>query len=119
MPPLWLLSALLLLLIAPVLGVGPTPTITLTPGQADPTNTTPVQFRCSWSASVSGFVAADVTLNAGTTGATSVNLITVTTGLVYDIRVMGIVSPGSVSVSLAAGVAVDGLSNPSLASVNT
>lgn len=83
---------------------GPTVTINQAGGQADPTKTSPINFTVQFSASVSDFVAADVTFSgAGATTATVSG-----SGTTYNVAITGMTTSGTVVASLAAGVATSG-----------
>ncbi|MEP7137372.1 MAG: hypothetical protein ABI904_20805, partial [Chloroflexota bacterium] len=75
----------------------PTVTINQAVAQADPTNTSPINFTVVFSKPVSGFIAADVTLSSGTA---------VVTGgpTTYNVAVSGM-AQGVLSASLPAGAA--------------
>ena len=96
--------------------VNPTVTIDQAGAQADPTNTSPINFTVVFSKSVSGFTAADVTLG-GTAGATTA----VVTGgpATYNVSVSGMTSDGTVTASVNANAAVDVAGNNSAASTST
>jgi hypothetical protein len=95
---------------------GPTVTINQAAGQADPTNTSPINFTVVFSESVSDFATGDVTLG-GTAGATTA---TVTgSGTTYNVAVSGMTSDGTVTASIAAGVAHDAAGNGNTASTST
>lgn len=94
----------------------PTVTINQESEQADPTNTSPINFTVVFSESVSDFATGDVTLG-GTAGATTA---TVTgSGTTYNVAVSGMTSDGTVIASIAAGVAHDAAANPNTASTST
>ena len=97
-------------------GTGPTVTIEQAIGQADPANAEPINFTVTFSEPATGFATGDVTLG-GTAGATTA----VVTGgpTVYNVAVSGVASSGTVTVSVAAGVATDTLGNPNAASTST
>lgn len=91
----------------------PTVTVEQASGQDDPTTDSSIDYTVVFSESVIGFTAADVTMG-GTAGATTA---TVTgTGTTYNVAVSGMAHPGTVVVSLNAGVATDAAGNTSLAS---
>lgn len=95
---------------------GPTVTINQAAGQGDPTNASPINFTVLFSEVVTDFATGDVTLG-GTAGATTG---TVTgSGTTYNISVTGMATDGTVTASLAAGVATDSLSNPNDVSTST
>jgi hypothetical protein len=95
---------------------GPTVTINQASGQADPTNVSPINFTVVFSEPVSGFATGDVTVG-GTAGATSA----VVTGgpTTYNVAVSGMSTSGTVTASIPAGVATDGVGNSNAASTST
>jgi hypothetical protein len=94
----------------------PTVTVNQAAGQADPTNTSPVDFTVVFSESVTGFSGTDVSLS-GTAGATTA---TVTGGpSTYNVAVSGMTSDGTVIASIDAGAAQDAAGNTSVASTST
>ncbi len=94
----------------------PTVTIDQESEQADPTNTSPINFTVVFNESVSDFATGDVTLG-GTAGATTA---TVTgSGTTYNVAVSGMTSDGTVTASIAEGVAHDAADNPNTASTST
>ena len=96
--------------------VAPTVTINQAAGQADPTNTGPINFTVVFSEAVSGFATGDVTLS-GTAGATTG---TVTGGgTTYNVAVSGMTQSGTVLASIAAGRAIDAAGNANSASTST
>jgi fibronectin type 3 domain-containing protein len=91
-------------------------TIDQAAAQADPTNASPINFTVVFSEAVSDFATGDVTLS-GTAGATTA---TVTgSGTTYNVAVSGMTNDGTVSASLAAGVAHDGVGNANAESTST
>jgi hypothetical protein len=81
---------------------GPTVTINQAIGQDDPTSSSPINFTVVFSESVTGFATGDVTLS-GSAGATTG---TVTGGpATYNVAVTGMTDEGTVTASIAAGVA--------------
>lgn len=84
-------------------------------GQADPTNNPTINFTVVFSTSVSDFVTGDVTLG-GTAGATTA--VVTGSGTTYNVAVSGMTGSGTVTASLAAGVATDS-GNQSQASTST
>jgi len=94
----------------------PTVTISQAAGQADPTNSGPINFTVVFSESVVDFAAGDVSLS-GTAGATTA---TVTgSGMNYNVAVSGITGGGTVIAAIAAGVAHDAAGNANTASIST
>ena len=85
--------------------VGPTVTVNQAAAQADPTNASPVNFTVVFSAAVTDFVAADVTLGGTATGSKSA--VVAGSGTTYNVAVSGMTGSGTVIASLAAGVAHD------------
>jgi hypothetical protein len=77
-------------------------------GQADPTNSSTINFTVVFSADVTGFETGDVTLD-GTAGATTA--IVTGSGTTYDVAISGMTSSGTVIASIAAGVAQDAANN--------
>ncbi len=97
-------------------GSAPIVTINQAGGQTDPTNGSPIQFTVVFSENVSGFTTGNVTLG-GTAGATTA----VVTGgpATYQVAVSGMTGSGTVTASIAAGVATDGVGNTNVASTST
>lgn len=94
----------------------PSVTIDQAAGQADPTEASPINFTVVFSEAVTGFTGSDVTLG-GTAGATTA---TVSGGpSTYTVAVSGMTDAGSVTATVAAGVADDSASNPNAASTST
>lgn len=85
-------------------------------GQGDPTTTGPINFTVTFSESVTGFDATDVVIG-GTAGATTA----VVSGgpAIYNVAIDGMTTPGTVTASVAANAAADGVGNLSLASTST
>ncbi|TFH06647.1 MAG: choice-of-anchor D domain-containing protein, partial [Candidatus Atribacteria bacterium] len=94
----------------------PDVTINQAGGQADPTNGSPINFTVVFSETVTGFATGDVTL-AGTAGATT-GAVT-GSGTTYNVAVSGMTGDGTVTATIAAGVAQDGSSNTNNASTST
>ncbi len=94
----------------------PTVTINQAAGQADPTNTSPINFSVVFSEVVTDFATGDVTLS-GTAGATTA--VVTGSGTTYNVAVSGMTHDGTVIASLAAGVAHDAAGNASVASTST
>jgi CSLREA domain-containing protein len=93
----------------------PTVTINQAAGQADPTDSVPINFTVVFSEPVTGFTSADVTLS-GTAGA---NTALVTgSGTTYNIAVSGITNIGTVIASIPANVVSDAAGNGSTASTS-
>ncbi len=82
-----------------------TVTVNQAAAQADPTNASPVNFTVVFSAAVTDFVAADVTLGGTATGSKSA--IVTGSGTTYNVAVSGMTGSGTVIASSAAGVAHD------------
>ena len=94
----------------------PSVTINQASGQADPTNTSPINFTVVFSEPVTGFTSADITLG-GTAGATTA---TVTgSGVNYNVAVSGMVTDGIVTATIGAGVVTDATGNLNVASTST
>src|SRR5207244_4307638 len=95
----------------------PTVTINQAAGQADPTNSSPINFTAVFSELVSGFSGAGGTI-CGTAGGTKTA--TVSGGpSTYNVAVSGMSSAGTVIASIPAGVAQDAAGNPNTASTST
>src|SRR6266513_3043153 len=95
----------------------PTVTINQAAGQADPTNTSPINFTAVFSKPVSGFSDAGVTLSGSAGGAKTV---TVSGGpSTYNVAVSGMSSSGTVIASIPAGAARDAAGNANSASTST
>jgi hypothetical protein len=97
-------------------GTVPTVTVEQAGGQADPANTSPINFTVIFSEAVTGFADGDVTLS-GTAGATSA-LVT-GSGTTYNVAVSGMTGDGTVTASVGAGVAQDAAGNINTASTST
>jgi hypothetical protein len=94
----------------------PAVSINQAPGQADPTNVSPINFTVAFSEPVSGFGAAGVTIT-GTAGGTKT--VTVTGGpSTYNVAVSGMTN-GTVIATIAAFVARDAAQNGNTASTST
>jgi hypothetical protein len=94
----------------------PTVTINQAAGQDDPTDTSPINFTATFSETVTGFSAVDVSLG-GTAGATTA----VVTGgpKVYNVAVSGMVGNGTVIASIPANAAQDVSGNENTASTSS
>src|SRR5204863_4400735 len=94
-----------------------TVTIDQAAGQADPTNSSPINFTAVFSKPVTGFTGAGVTIS-GTAGGTKTA--TVSGGpSTYNVAVSGMSSAGTVIASIPAGVAQDAAGNLNTASTST
>ena len=101
-----------------VLAASPTVTINQAGAQADPTNTSPINFTVVFSETVTGFATGDVLFTGSTAGGTLVG--TVSGGpATYNVAVSGMTTGGSVIASVPAAVAVNGGSEANLASTST
>ena len=96
---------------------GPSVTIDQSAAQADPTNTSPIQFTVVFSAAVTGFTASDISFAGSTIAGLSANV--TGTGTNYTVLITGMTGTGLVVVSIPAGAATDSIGNPSLASAST
>ena len=96
---------------------GPTVTINQAAGQVDPTSTSSINFTVVFSVAVTGFATGDVTV-AGTAGGTKTATVT-GSGTTYNVAVSGMTTGGTVIATIAAGVAINGSSQPNLASTST
>jgi hypothetical protein len=93
----------------------PAVTINQAAGQADPTNNSTINFTVVFSEPVTGFATGDVTLN-GTAGATTATVSG--SGDTYNVAVSGMANDGTVTATIAAGVATDLAGNPNEASTS-
>ncbi|HZI45083.1 MAG TPA: Ig-like domain-containing protein, partial [Ilumatobacter sp.] len=98
-------------------GDATSPSVTITQGatQDDPTSLSPIVFDVAFSEPVPDFATGDVTVT-GTAGATT-GVVT-GSGMNYTVSVSGMVSNGTITVSIAAGVAHDAANNPNTASTS-
>ena len=94
--------------------IGPTVTINQAAGQADPTNTSPIQFTVVFSAPVTGFAADDVSFGISTL--TGLVAAVTGSGANYSVAITGMNGTGTVRPVILAGAAVDAAGNPSLSS---
>ena len=95
----------------------PRVTINQAAGQADPTNSSPINFTVIFDEPVSDFVTGDVTFS-GTALGTLVGTVT-GTGMTYNVAVSGMTSSGTVIANIATGVAHDIADNPNMAATST
>ncbi|MGK0188685.1 MAG: hypothetical protein ACI9R3_004497 [Verrucomicrobiales bacterium] len=97
-----------------------TVTINQTGGQADPTGSSPINFTAIFSESVTGFATGDVNL-VGTAGATTaiVTEIAPNNGTTFHVAAIGMTGSGTVTVSIAADVATNGMGTGNTASTST
>ena len=96
-------------------------TINLAPGQADPTNASPVHFKAVFSTPVTGFTSSGVNLGASTAGGSlsaAVSQIAPNDGTTYDVSVSGMTSGGNVTASIPVNV-VNGGNTASTSADNT
>ncbi|MDD5673609.1 MAG: SUMF1/EgtB/PvdO family nonheme iron enzyme [Chitinivibrionales bacterium] len=99
-------------------GSGPTVTINQASGQADPTSGSTINFTVVFSAAVTDFAASDVTL--ATTGGPTLTKAITGSGATYNVAVTGMTSAtGTVTATIAAGVAHDASNNANVASTST
>jgi hypothetical protein len=96
---------------------GVTVTINQAAGQADPTSTSPINFTVVFSQSVTGFTSGDVTIG-GTAGGSKTATVT-GSGTTYNVAVSGMTTSGTVTASIAAGVAATAGGVTNLASTST
>lgn len=94
----------------------PEVTINQKTGQADPTNTSPINFKVVFSENVSDFATGDVSLS-GSAGATTA--IVTGSGTTYYVAVSGMTGDGTVIASIASAVAHDAAGNGNNASTST
>ena len=98
--------------------VAPSVTINQAAGQADPTSASPINFTVTFSETVTGFAAGDVSFAGSTVGGT---LAAAVTGTGADLQRGGVGDDGAGTVvaSVPAGAATDAAGNASLASTST
>jgi hypothetical protein len=99
-----------------VLADRPSVTINQQSGQADPTNSSPINFTVVFSEAITGFTGSDVTLT-GTAGATTAAVSG--SGTTYTVAVSGMAGDGTVIATVPAGVASDDAGNTNQASTST
>jgi hypothetical protein len=97
--------------------VAPSVTINQAVGQADPTNTSPINFTVVFSEAVTGFATGDVTVS-GTAPGTKTATVS-GSGPTYNVAVTGMTGSGTVIATIGAGVATDLAGNPNTASTST
>ncbi|HEX7897492.1 MAG TPA: Ig-like domain-containing protein [Planctomycetota bacterium] len=93
----------------------PTVTVNQAGGQADPTNASPILFTVTFSETVNGFTASDVSFAGSTAGGTLAALVG-GPGPIYTVSVSGMSGDGTVVVSIPASAVTDGVGNLSAAS---
>ncbi|NUT35491.1 MAG: hypothetical protein HOV79_20755 [Hamadaea sp.] len=96
----------------------PTVSIDQAAGQADPASTAPIVFAVTFSETVTGFDAADVSLAGSTAGGTLAAAVS-GSGPAYTVNVTGMTTAGTVVATIGAGAAADAAGNPSGASTST
>ncbi len=96
--------------------VAPTVTINQSPGQADPTSGSTVDFTVVFTQTVTGFTAADVNL-AGTAGGTLLASLS-GSGANYTVSVTGMTGNGTVIASIPAGAAQNAANEFNMASTS-
>ena len=89
------------------------PSVTVTPGVASPTSSSPIPFTVEFSEDVTGFADGDVVLTGPPGSTASVSPVD---GNTYTVSVSGMTAAGTVSVSVPAGVAQDAAQNANVAS---
>ena len=93
-------------------------TINQAAGQADPTSASPINFTVTFSETVTGFTAGDISFAGSTAGGTLTAAVT-GTGPTYNVAVSGMTGTGNVVMSVPAGAATDAAGNASLVSTST
>ena len=88
----------------------PSVTINQAAGQADPTSASPINFTVTFSETVTGFAASDISFAGSTVGGTLTAAVT-GTGPTYNVAVSGMTGAGNVVVSVPAGAATDAAGN--------
>lgn len=95
----------------------PTVTVNQATGQVDPTDAAPIRFTVTFSETVSGFTADDVSVG-GTSGGTKVATVS-GTGPTYTVSVTGMSGDGTVTAQVPAGGVLDQAGNTNTASTST
>jgi len=100
--------------------IPPAVTIDQASGQSDPTSTSPIHFTAIFSEPVTGFTSTGVSVSS-TAGATTTTVTQVAPndGTTYDVAVSGMSANGTVTATITAGVAQDGVGNLNTASTST
>src|SRR5262249_34200209 len=93
----------------------PTVTINQASGQADPTSASPINFTVTFSETVTGFTASDISF-AGSTAGGALSATVTGTGPTYNVAVSGMTGSGNVVVSVPAGAGTDAAGHPRRAS---
>jgi hypothetical protein len=96
----------------------PAVTVNQAVGQADPTNTSPINFTVAFSERVAGFAAADVEV-FGTAGATATTVEVSGGPKVFNVAVSGFAADGAVTAWVPASAATDVVGNTSTESTST
>lgn len=96
----------------------PTPTITQTAGQNDPTNVSSISFTITFDQAIdpASFINSDITISG--TGSATISSLTTTDNITWTLNLTA-TSEGTVVVTLPAARVTDPNLNPNLASVNT
>ena len=98
--------------------VRPSVTMNQAVGQADPANTSLINFTVVFSEQVTGFTASDISFAGSTVGGTLTAAVT-GTGPTYNVAVSGMTGAGNLVASIPVGAATDAAGNASLASTST
>ena len=96
----------------------PTVTINQAVGQADPTNTGPINFSVVFSEPVLGFTSSDINFVGSSVGGALAAAIS-GSGPTYTVAITGMTGTGTVVASIPASAVTDAASNPSFASTST
>ena len=100
--------------------VGPTVTMSVSPGQPIQTNQLPISFLVTFGESVTGFGIDDLLFEGTGVDTSSASFELLGTGPVYTFRIGGLISDGgSVRYRIRPGAVVDLLGNPSSTTVST
>lgn len=99
--------------------VGPSVTVEQAPSQIDPTALQPINFRVTFSESVSGFTAGDVSFAGSTADASVASVAIAGGGTTYNVAVSNVISSGVLRVSLPPGRVADSIGNANGASTST
>ena len=96
----------------------PTVTINQAAGQADPTNSSPINFTAVFSEAVSGFTGSDISF-AGSTAPGTLSAAVSGSGPTYNVAVSGMTGVGTVVASIPAARVTDTNGNSNSASTST
>ncbi|HIK12454.1 MAG TPA: DUF4347 domain-containing protein [Oscillatoriaceae cyanobacterium M33_DOE_052] len=99
-------------------GIAPTVTIEQAGGQTDPATAAPINYTVTFSETVTGFDASDISFTGSTAGGTLTPTIS-GSGTTYNVAVSGMTTSGTVVPSVIAGAVTDAAGNDNTASTST